>query len=549
VTAAPDFGLSVVIATHNRRELLRRCLESLSAQTQDPATFEVIVADDGSSDGSAEMAEAFGAPYRLRVLRLPKGGKSAALNAAIEQAAGLACLFIDDDVIASPALVAEHAAAHREEPKVLAIGKLTQPPPESGDWFAIAHAEAWNERYETLAGKRVDWPDTYGGNFSAPREPLLAAGGFDAELPAVEDIELGYRLCEAGCRVRYLPGAEGVHDDEEKPRRKVLADVRGFGGFCAEFSARWPAARAKLLGWFLDTTPREVMLRRLFLTLRLPPRMLAMLGAAIPGQGRKGVWFGFVSRYAFWLGARSAMSRGAWLETTRGVPVLMYHGFTDSGERDRYVIPSRSFRRQMRILAALGRKAISFEELARSLRKGVPLPRRAVVITIDDGYRDNFELAFPILRRQRIPATIFLVSRKLGGSNDWGDEGAVADRPILAAEQVEAMAAEGVGFGAHTRSHPRLPELGDDAVSEEIAGSKDDLEGLLGEAVETFAYPYGRFDERAVTACEQAGFAAACTTENRHAHIGDAPMLIPRIEIRGSDSLPRFLRKLWFAGD
>src|ERR1044072_3285991 len=343
VTAAPDFGLSVVIATHKRRELLRRCLESLSAQTQDPATFEVIVADDGSSDGSAEMAEAFGAPYRLRVLRLPKGGKSAALNAAIEQAAGLACLFIDDDVIASPALVAEHAAAHREEPKVLAIGKLTQPPPESGDWFAIAHAEAWNERYETLAGKRVDWPDTYGGNFSAPREPLLAAGGFDAELPAVEDIELGSRLCEAGCRVRYLPGAEGVHDDEEKPRRKVLADVRGFGGFwaefsarwpaargrllgpgldptpradvrgfggfCAEFSARWPAARAKLLGWFLDTTPREVMLRRLFLTLRLPPRMLAMLGAAIPGQGRKGVWFGFVSRYALWLGRPPAVRR------------------------------------------------------------------------------------------------------------------------------------------------------------------------------------------------------------------------------------------------
>ena len=79
----------------------------------------MIVADDGSSDGSAEMLESLQTPYRLRVLRLGKGGKPAALNAALQVAEGDVCLFLDDDIIASPGLVAAHVEAHRATPKTL----------------------------------------------------------------------------------------------------------------------------------------------------------------------------------------------------------------------------------------------------------------------------------------------------------------------------------------------------------------------------------------------------------------------------------------------
>ena len=70
--SAATTQLSVLIASHNRRELLRRCLDSLARQTQDPATFAVIVADDGSTDGTADMVASFEAPFRLSLLRLEK---------------------------------------------------------------------------------------------------------------------------------------------------------------------------------------------------------------------------------------------------------------------------------------------------------------------------------------------------------------------------------------------------------------------------------------------------------------------------------------------
>ena len=304
MSTAAAAQLSVVIATHNRRERLRRCLDSLAAQSQDPASFEVLIADDGSGDGTAAMVEELRMPFALRVLRLEKGGKSAALNAALAAGPAPVCLFIDDDVVASPELVSGHLAAHHENPKTLGIGPLTQPPASSRDWFPHAHAAAWNERYAELAGRRLEWTECYGGNFSAPRDGPARVGGFATEIAAIEDIELGYRLAAAGCVPRYLPDAGGVHEDE-KPRAKLLAEVERYGRFCAEFAERHPDARPKLLGWFLDPTPRDVVLRRALLALRVPPGLPASLGTLIPGAGRKQVWFGFINRYVFWRGVRA----------------------------------------------------------------------------------------------------------------------------------------------------------------------------------------------------------------------------------------------------
>src|SRR5262249_48876258 len=200
-----------------------------------------------------------------------------------------------------------------------------------------------------------------------------------------------------------------------------------------------------------------------------------------------------------------AMGRDEWWQATHGVPVLMYHAFTDSEEPSRYVQARRSFARQMRLLRALRYRPIGFAELGETLRDGRPLPRRAVVITIDDGYRDNFEVAYPILHRHRFPATIFLVSQRIGASNDWDNEGPVSGRPTLSLEQIESMRAGGIEFGAHTRTHCRLSEAADSEVGDQIAGSREDLAELLGESVATFAYPYGLYDERAVRAIDQAG--------------------------------------------
>jgi GT2 family glycosyltransferase len=305
----------VLIATHGRRELLRRCLGSLREQTAPPGSFEVLVADDGSTDGTAEMVERFEAPFELRVARLEKAGKAAALNAVLGAARGAACLFLDDDTIASAELVAGHLAAHREDPGTLAIGRLVQSEPPAGDAYARAAAERWNERYEALASGEPDWADCYGANFSAPRATLVEIGGFATDLPAVEDIEVAFRLGRAGCAVRYLPRASAVHDDS-KPGARVLADERRYGAVCVELARRHPEARRRLLGWFAESSPREVRLRRALLALRVPPRPLAAAARLLPTAAPRRLWLDFVSRYAFWHGVHSALSGPDWRRTT-----------------------------------------------------------------------------------------------------------------------------------------------------------------------------------------------------------------------------------------
>jgi peptidoglycan/xylan/chitin deacetylase (PgdA/CDA1 family) len=177
------------------------------------------------------------------------------------------------------------------------------------------------------------------------------------------------------------------------------------------------------------------------------------------------------------------------------------------------------------------------------------LPRRSVAITIDDGYADNLEIAHPILRRHGFSATLFLISGKLGGRSDWSKEGgATDDRPLLSEEQALRLRSEGHAIGAHTRTHRPLPTLAEEEARAEVGGSRADLESVLGTPVPTFAYPYGELDDAAVDASERAAFVAACTTRPHHVRFGDDPLRIPRIEMRGSDTTRRFLRKLWLGG-
>jgi len=549
VSDAPRRALAVLIATHNRREMLGRCLEALARQSEDPASYEVIVADDGSDDGTGAMLEGLRVPFRLRSLRLEKAGKAAALNEALKLVEADGCLIIDDDVIASEDLVAEHIAARRRNPEALALGKLVQRPPRRRDPYAAAAAVRWNRRYEELAGGAADWTDCYGANFSAPHRALVEIGGFDASMTAVEDLDLGFRLARAGCVPVYLPDAEALHDDE-KPGRRILDHEQRFGAWCAGFAEEHPEARSELLGWFSASTVREVTLRRLLLGLRLGPRTLALAGRAIPRREARQTWFYFVSRYAFWHGVREATDREGWRQTVGGVPVLMYHAFTDSGEEDRYIMPRRSFARQMRLLAALRYRVIDFEEVGLALREGRPLPRRSVAITIDDGYADNLDIAHPVLRRHGFSATLFLISGRLGEKSDWSAEhGATDGRPLLTRAQALRMQDEGHAIGAHTRTHRPLPTLSEEEARAEVGGSRADLESALGTSVRTFAYPYGELDQTAVEASGRASFVAACTTRPRRAGFGDDPLRIPRIEIRGSDTTRRFLRKLWLGGE
>ncbi len=539
---APE--LSIVIPSHNRQEVLRRLLESLSRQTLPADSFEVIVANDASTDGTAEMLDTLETPYRLRHLNLTHRGEWGASNAGIEAATGRICVLIDDDVVAAPQMLAEHAAAHQGDPGIVGLGRLFQEPPPGSDWYTRENARHWNQRFEQLANRPAKWTDCFSGNTSIPREALLAIGGFTTDPLADGDAELAWRLVNYGLRPVYLPDAAGQHFDHKK-RDKLIRDARRHGKAAVRWIKRDPAMMPALLGWFGSATRREIIQRRIALTLRPKGELLARLGPLLPGSGRREYWFHFVFRYTFWRSVRENVSRSEWVALTHGVPVLMYHAFSDSGEQDRYIVSKRSFAKQMRLLRLLRYRTISFEELARTVREHRLPPRRSVVITIDDGYVDNLEIAYPVLRRHNLKATIFLISDRLGKANDWAT-GATKGRPLLNEEQIARLREGPIQLGAHTRTHPRLTEIPDEQVGEEIEGSRAELEQRLGVPINVFAYPFGRYDQRAVDAVKSGGLLGAGTTEPRLVAPSDDPALFPRIEIEGSDTTAVFLAKLWF---
>jgi peptidoglycan/xylan/chitin deacetylase (PgdA/CDA1 family) len=155
----------------------------------------------------------------------------------------------------------------------------------------------------------------------------------------------------------------------------------------------------------------------------------------------------------------------------------MYHALGYPGEpASRYVLPVRRFAQHMSWLRARRYNVLPAQEVLTALRANRLPPPRSVVVTLDDGYRDNLELGLPILQQMRLPATIFAVSGRLGQSNDWEAAGPLAGRPLLTRGQMRTMLSDDLDFGAHSRTHSSLPTLPLEAAADEITGSRLDLE-------------------------------------------------------------------------
>jgi GT2 family glycosyltransferase len=213
VEPVPAPQASIIIPTHNRRELLEKALERLGQQTVDMSTLEVIVAADGCDDGTADAIRFRKWPFTLRVLAHPRQGSAASRNAAAGTAIGPVLVFLDDDVMAAPDLVEKHLAAHADGAPTAAIGRLL--PASNGD---VPSCWRWLERqlesqYQALlSGKRpIDGVCLYSGNCSINREAFLKAGGFNEKLEHAEDVELGMRLKKAGVNFRLALDAGAEH--------------------------------------------------------------------------------------------------------------------------------------------------------------------------------------------------------------------------------------------------------------------------------------------------------------------------------------------------
>ncbi|HEV7752969.1 MAG TPA: glycosyltransferase family 2 protein [Baekduia sp.] len=199
---SPVPTISVVMPTYNRRDQLAQVLTPLLA---DPVAREVIVVVDGSDDGSMEELERLGrADPRLVAIWQENAGEGAARQAGIERATSDVVLLLDDDVEATPGLVAGHAAAHAGRPGRVVLGYMPPVPPAPGDPDAFAIL-LYAEGYEGRTASYAEDPDVvlrhlWAGNVSLPREAVLRVGiGSDEYTERYHpDREFGLRLREHG---------------------------------------------------------------------------------------------------------------------------------------------------------------------------------------------------------------------------------------------------------------------------------------------------------------------------------------------------------------
>jgi peptidoglycan/xylan/chitin deacetylase (PgdA/CDA1 family) len=219
------------------------------------------------------------------------------------------------------------------------------------------------------------------------------------------------------------------------------------------------------------------------------------------------------------------------------VPILMYHYIRENpvpGDKmgfDLSVTPA-DFNRQLDWLQSNGYHTVDFNDLRAYFDNQAPLPSRPVILTFDDGYKDLYTDAYPILRGHNFKGVAYLVSGFLGAPNN------------VSRDQVREMDGRGIQVGAHTVSHVDLTKANDAELARQAAESRADLEHLVGHQVLDFCYPAGRFDGRVVAAVKAAGFQTATTTQPGTQHSLPDRFTWSRVRVSGGEGLDRFARDL-----
>lgn len=230
------------------------------------------------------------------------------------------------------------------------------------------------------------------------------------------------------------------------------------------------------------------------------------------------------------------------LRTVR-VPILMYHHLSappagaDIYRVDLSVSPEL-FAQHLDWLQSAGYTTIDLYDLVDFLARGTPLPPQPVIITFDDGYRDNYEHAFPLLRARGMNATFFVVS-------DFMDE----ERPeYLNWDMARAMLAAGMSIESHGRNHFSLDARDDDFLVWQALGSMETIQYELGVRPRFVSYPAGEYDQRTIDVFQSAGYWAGVTTRQGATHDGAHPFELRRVRIRNTttpDELAALLNTDW----
>ena len=229
----------------------------------------------------------------------------------------------------------------------------------------------------------------------------------------------------------------------------------------------------------------------------------------------------------------------------RGLRILTYHRVTDAHPNDRLCVPVARFAEQMRWLHDAGYQTVSFLQAVQFAGAAAELPSKAVVITFDDGFEDNFRYAYPAMGRYGFTGCFFVPSEFVASqSNGHLPE----DRPMSWAQLRELLQA-GHEIGAHSVSHVKLTTIIAEQMVQEVRGSKRMLEQGLEHPVDFFCYPAGDYNAAVRDAVQASGYFGACTVKPGANHPRTDRFALKRTEISAFDTLRDFEKKLAGAYD
>jgi len=217
------------------------------------------------------------------------------------------------------------------------------------------------------------------------------------------------------------------------------------------------------------------------------------------------------------------------------IAILAYHSL-DGGGSVLSTSP-RIFAAQMKILHDSETRVISLSDVPNEIDT-YSNHANEVVITFDDGFRNVYEHALPILQSYGFPATVFPVTDYCEKTNSWPGQTLTLERePLLRWREIQEMSRAGIAFGSHSRTHPNLKRLSIQDAEEELVGSKRAIAEATGRPVDTFAYPYGAYDT-AVRNLASQHFRLACSTDLGFVQPDSDLFALERIEMY-------YFRSLW----
>ena len=218
---------------------------------------------------------------------------------------------------------------------------------------------------------------------------------------------------------------------------------------------------------------------------------------------------------------------GLAIDGYQAVPILSYHHFAESCESNLCVSAS-IFDQQMRYLKNNGYRVITMHELLGFMQYRHAIPKRSIIITIDDGYRSAYEIAYPVLKKYGFTATLFIYTDYVGVS-----------KSAITWNQLREMKVDGFGIGSHTISHCDLAKkmTGEQfqdyikRIKREIFVSKQIIDKELGQDTFCFAYPYSRYNASVLNLCEQAGYKIGVTVDRGGNAFFKDPLVLDRNQI------------------